>query len=318
MGDRPVDRAPILPAAVAGALILAAVAIVTWLALPPAPKHKDVLPLDDQTDQSATPSTIDPKVATLSPAATDLVIGIGAAEHLVAVSDFDEDRPGTQDLPRVGDFDHVDWEKLAAAGPKILLTQFGDRMPAALRQRCDQLGIQLVDVKLDVLEDIYAQADRLGGLLGVQGQERQAVNALQRNLADISRRAANLPPVRAAIAMSEGTAVGLIGPHTFHDQLLQICGGINVAAKLGKPYVNVDREQMFALAPEVVLDLQPTPPTTPQELRQAKRFWDSLPDLPAVRNKRICTITAAYCRRPGWHVDELAEIFFQDLHGNHP
>jgi iron complex transport system substrate-binding protein len=317
MGDRPRVPFPLRPALVAGALTLAAVALLTYWALPPAPHHATLSPspLDQPADQSATPSTTDPPVASLSPAATDLIIGIGGADHLVAVSDWDEDREGTENLPHIGDFDHVDWEKLSAAGPKILVTQFGDRMPAALRQRCDQLGIQLVDVKLDVLEDVYRESDRLGELLNVQGNERRAVADLKFALADVAHRAAGLPPVRVAIAMSEGTNVGLIGANTFHDQLLQIAGGVNVAGQFGKTYVNVDQEQISALAPDVVLDLQPTPPTSPQELRQAAKFWESLPDVPAVRNKRVCTITAPFCRRPGWHLDELAEIFFRDLHG---
>jgi iron complex transport system substrate-binding protein len=250
-------------------------------------------------------------VASITPAGTDLVLGIGAADHLVAVSDLDEDRNGTVGLPRVGDFDHVDWEKLAAAKPRILLTQFGGRLPTEMRQRCDDLGIQLIDIRLDVLEDVYVQADRLGEILGEQSNEQTAVAELKRRLSDLAAKTAAGPRVRAVIFDATGT--GLIGPGTFHDQLLGIAGGVNVAASFGKPYIMMDREQLMALSPDVVLDLEPVPPTTPREMRQTARFWQSLPDLPAVRSGRIRVITEPYCLRPGWHLADLAQIFAHDL-----
>ena len=39
-----------------------------------------------------------PAVASLSPAATDLLIGMGAGDHLVAVSNFDADRDDIRGL----------------------------------------------------------------------------------------------------------------------------------------------------------------------------------------------------------------------------
>jgi iron complex transport system substrate-binding protein len=302
---------------IASILVLSCVAALTWWVAPPAPRssQSQIEQMGDQTPAGAT-GPAEPTVATLAPAATDLVIGIGAGEHIVAVSDWDEDRPGAQDMPHVGDFDHVDWEKIAAVSPKILITQFGDRMPVGLKEQSERLKIQLVDVHLDVIEDVYREADRLGELLNEQNIERGAVNELKQRLATIAKKSQGMEPVRTAIVMSDGSSVALIGPNTFHDELLTIAGGVNVAAKLGKTYVNVDREQLLALAPDVVLDLEPDTATTPQELRQTARYWASLPDLPAVQNHRVKTITESYCRRPGWRLADLAERFFEELHGS--
>jgi iron complex transport system substrate-binding protein len=319
MADR--KKSPLIPPALVAAvaasvMLLSCVAALMYWAVPRSPHHSARSADDAQTtDASAPQGPTEPTVASLSPAATDLIIGIGAAAHLVAVSDLDENREGTDGLPQIGDFDHVDWEKLAAVAPNVLITQYGNRIPAGLQERCDQLHIHLVDVRLDVLEDVYSEADRVAAVLGEQGAETQAVADLKSRLAAVARKAAALPPVRAAVAMSDGGSISLIGPRTFHDQLLTIAGGINVAGGFDKPFVNVDREQLTALAPDVILDLEPSPPTTMQQLQQAARYWASLPDLPAVRNKAVRTITAPYCARPGWHLADLAEIFFEQLHG---
>jgi iron complex transport system substrate-binding protein len=306
---------------IASVLILTAVAVMTYVVTPWPAKKTSGLPGVDETDPAAALAPVgsgggnEPTVASLSPAGTDVLIGIGSGNHLVAISDLDEEREGVGELPRIGDFNHVDWEKLAAINPKILLTQFGSRMPAGLRERCAQMNITVIDVKLDTIDDVYTEADVLGRAVGDEVAEGQAVAGLKRDLARIAAANANLPPVRAAIAVSDGGAVNLIGPGTFHDQLLTIAGGVNVAAGIKMPFIAVDAEKLNALAPEVILDLEPQPPTTPQQMRQAARFWASVPDVPAVREKRVRTVTVPYALRPGWKLAEMAGIFSEALHG---
>ncbi|MEA2736594.1 MAG: iron complex transport system substrate-binding protein, partial [Humisphaera sp.] len=95
-------------------------------------------------------------VASLSPAATEILIGIGAGDRLVAVSNFDPKRKETKNLPRVGDYQTTDWEKLAALRPRVMITQFApDRLPRGLVQKADGLKIELINVPITRLDDIY-------------------------------------------------------------------------------------------------------------------------------------------------------------------
>jgi iron complex transport system substrate-binding protein len=138
---------------------------------------------------------------------------------------------------------------------------------------------------------------------------------LKRQLSLIAQTNSNFPRVRTAIAITDGGSVSLIGPGTFHDQILTIAGGENVAAKINRPYIPIDREMLASLTPDAILDLEPAGPTTPQQMRQSARFWASIPDLPAVRFKQVHVITEPYCLRPGWHSADLASVFAQALHG---
>src|SRR5687767_218730 len=76
-----------------------------------------------------------PTVASLVPAATDLLIGMGAGDHLVAVSNFDT-RPDAGHLARVGDYRSTDWEMLARIRPDVMVIQIDEsKVPAGMRQR---------------------------------------------------------------------------------------------------------------------------------------------------------------------------------------
>src|SRR5436305_12578688 len=69
----------------------------------------------DRSKQSAA-SGKGRKIASLSPAATDMLIGLGAKDHLVAVSNY-ESSPESKDLPRVGDYQTTEWETLSRLRP---------------------------------------------------------------------------------------------------------------------------------------------------------------------------------------------------------
>src|SRR4051794_5058399 len=79
----------------------------------------------DRADSAAAVASTQPAkitVASLVPAATDLLIGMGAGDRLVAVSNFDAKRGATRALPRVGDYQTIDWERLASLRPNIMIT----------------------------------------------------------------------------------------------------------------------------------------------------------------------------------------------------
>ncbi|HMO26587.1 MAG TPA: hypothetical protein PKB10_09985, partial [Tepidisphaeraceae bacterium] len=77
---------------------------------------------DDATDRPMT-------VASLSPAATDLILGAGLDDRLVAVSSYDS-ADVARGRSRVGDYLTIDWEKLAEVRPRLMIIQVHpDRMP---------------------------------------------------------------------------------------------------------------------------------------------------------------------------------------------
>ena len=62
-------------------------------------------------------------VASLVPAATDLILSMGAGNRLVAVSNYDTIESTAHPLPRVGDYQTTDWETLASLHPSVMLIE---------------------------------------------------------------------------------------------------------------------------------------------------------------------------------------------------
>jgi len=251
-------------------------------------------------------------VASLVPAATDLIINMHAGDQLVAISNYDPDRPETKGLPRVGDYLNNDWEKLAQVRPSVMITQYDpNRMPAGLRERADELGIKLVNIKIERIDDILAAIDLLGKTLNQPAKSQVAAEAMRVRLEAVRKRVASTPRVRTLVVLDD-SGQSVAGPDTFLDDLVTIAGGANVLAGNRNRYPRIDREMMVTLAPDAIIQLQPE--ATPQRLEQAKQFWQSVASVPAVKNGRVYTFTDWYVLQPAFEMGELAEKFADVLH----
>jgi iron complex transport system substrate-binding protein len=252
-----------------------------------------------------------PRVASLVPGATDLIVGMGAADHLVAVSNWDTDRPEIAQLPRVGDYQTTDWEKLAGAKPQIMVVFFApDRVLPGFRERADALGARLINVGVERLDDIFKTIDNLGQALNESDKASQLKQRIRDQLDGVTKRVDGKPKIRALLARDE-EGYALIAGDTFADDLLTIAGGRNVAAGIGVRYPSVDRERVLELAPEVIIQLMPD--ASPQVIERARQSWAKL-DVPAVRNGRVYILTDWYVLQPGSHVGELAMKLSETLH----
>jgi len=278
----------------------------------PTSAPKAVTDAENRRDVPPAPQKTQPTLASLSPAATDLLVGMGARDHLLAVSNFDADRDETRGLARVGDYRTQDWEKLSALRPKKMIIQMRpDRLPPGLGDRAHELGIELVNLTIDGLDDVFKAIPQLGQAAGEQEKAAARLGQLRKQFETVRRRVENAPKVKTLIVVNDdGRSVA--GPGTFLDDILKAAGGDNAAAPLGIQWPTVDREKILELSPQVVIHLLPK--ASPQVVREAEKFWASLPQLSAVKDKRVHVLTEWYALLPGDHVGAMAEQYALILH----
>jgi iron complex transport system substrate-binding protein len=259
---------------------------------------------------STAPTTV--KVASLVPAATDLIVGMGAGDHLVAVSNWDAKRPEIDALPRVGDYRTVDWEKLAEIKPNVMIVQFSaGKMPSGLQDKADSMGIRLVNVKLNRLDDIFTTIDSLGDAIGEGAKAQVANQKLHAELDAVRKRVEGKTPVRTLLIRSDSDLAS-VGGGNFMDDLLTIAGGKNVLQGGENSYPTIDQEQLLSLNPDAVVLLFPG--ESQQVVDKAKQFWAGMTDIPAVRTHRIYILTDSYLLLPGMSAGKIAGQLADLLH----
>ncbi len=251
-------------------------------------------------------------VVSLVPAATDLILGMGAGEHLVAVSNWDAERPEIAGLPRVGDYRTIDWERIAQLRPAVMIVQFReDKMPQGMRSRADEYGIRLVNVHNNRLDEVFTTMRAIGEAIGQQQKATDAERRVRAELDAVRSRVAGTPRVQTLIALTH-SGLDVVGGGYFMVELLTIAGGTNVLPGGDNSFPTIDREMLLSLDPDVVL--QVIPGASPQEVEQARSFWTTVPQLSAVRNGRVYQLTEPYLLLPGHSVGKIASLFAEKLH----
>ncbi len=253
-----------------------------------------------------------PTVASMVPAATDLLLAMGAQNHLVAVGNYDAERAELRGLPRAGDYLTIDWEQLIVIRPEVLLIQNAeDKIVPGTRRRASELSVRLVNLQISRLADVFKTIEQLGKAIGEEDQALRLTGEMHGQLERVRTRVTDQEAVSCLICL-DAEARSVVGPNNFLDDLLTLAGGKNAGAELGKDFPQIDGEKLLDMRPAAMIFLMPG--ATEQQmlkLRDNLAHWQAVP---AIRDRRVLIITDAQTLLPGSQVGQLAERFAGLLH----
>jgi iron complex transport system substrate-binding protein len=113
--------------------------------------------------------------------------------------------------------------------------------------------------------------------------------------------------VSRSLGEGEPKEIYAAGPGTFYHDLLKILGARNVCEPMKIKYPKIGRESLLRLNPDVIIDLLTDMETRKGDVEGAKKDWDNVGELAAVKNHRVCIITESYAVVPGPRFVKLME-----------
>lgn len=193
------------------------------------------------------------RIVSLVPSATAALLALGAGDRLVARTDFDTAR-ALAPLPSVGGGLQPSLEVLLSLSPDLVVRFAGESDPETPR-RLDEAGIPHLAVRPERIEDVREMIRTLGRLTGrvaaadsILGRQRHVLDSLRA----LTR---ELPRVTVAFTLG-GDPPYVAGSDTFVGELLDLAGGENVFADLGRPWAGVSPETVLERSPELLLTLE--------------------------------------------------------------
>jgi len=259
------------------------------------------------------------RIISTVPAATAQLLQLGAADLLVGVTKYDQPilPPGKEDLPVVGDYDSLNYELLIKLHPTVLVMQrTASNISGRLEDIIARHHIELVNIKLDVLADLYATAAELGRVSGHASAAATTITATRQTLATIQNQWAAAPHPRVVYLV--GTSPMMVaGSGTFIHEVLQIAGAVNAGATIGSNYPTISNEALINMAPDVLLIAAPgEPPSTGVQDPRLARLID-LP-IAAARQGRIYLITDPNCQLATLTIAEQVRALARLIHQADP
>ncbi len=249
------------------------------------------------------------RVVALAPSITEIVFALGEDDRLAGVTRFSDYPEAASRLPKVGSYVHLDLERIAALAPDLCIA-VKDGNPIEVVRRLEGLEIPVFAVDPRNLDTVMTAIEQIGALLNAGDRAEALTREMGGRIDRVRRRAAGAahrPGVFFQIGIQPIVAVGT---DTFIHELIETAGGRNLT--VGEvPYPRLSREQVLALAPEVIIV---TSMARGDAFKAMMREWERWTDLPAAREGRIHLVDSNLFDRPTPRMVTGLELLFGLIH----
>lgn len=196
--------------------------------------------------------------------APELLIG-----HLSIIKDSERRflRPGTADLPMLGGAPGsgpaVNIEAVLAAKPDLVLLKGNAQSdPTGAAERYVKLGLPVVFVDLEKIDDYPAAIEFFGKLAGRETTTKPLAEHARKVLADVDRAVAKIPENQRVRVYYAESADGLATEcdQSFHADAIKRAGGKIVHQCLLKSHMGMETvsiEQVIAYNPDIIVSQDP-------------------------------------------------------------
>jgi ABC-type hemin transport system substrate-binding protein len=254
-----------------------------------------------------------PRLVVLSPALAVILRDVGAESLMVGRHDFDQ---VFTDLPACGHQGGIDYERLLTLEPTHVLIEWGSRaLPPRLVSLAEANGWEIERYEIRTLEDILSAAEALETEFGPKSITEPIRDSLEQAWA---RSEVPLGRVGRVLLLAATGPPGALGPGSFHYEILERLGA-TLAMTRGGPWVELDSEDIIALAPDAIVLVVPRPGGAGIGAvgvdAVAKLGGIGSLDIPAVRSGRVAVLDGVSYLTPSTAMGDFARNLREVLEG---
>ncbi len=242
------------------------------------------------------------RIISVAPNLTELLFAAGAAEQLVAVSEYSDFPEAAKSLPRIGDAFRLDYERIVALAPTVAVI-WESGTPPEVRTRLEGLGIRVLGIPTLRLDDIAAGLETLGALAGTEKVAAAAAAEFRAEIAGLRAEYRDRPGLRVFVQIDDAPLFTVGGPHLI-TEIIELCGGSNLFAESTALALPVDLESVLVRAPQMILSIGDGDPV---------RFWARFDGLAAVATGSVYHAPADLLARPSPRISQGAATVCSEL-----
>ncbi|MDP6633728.1 MAG: helical backbone metal receptor [Phycisphaerae bacterium] len=246
-----------------------------------------------------------PRTVSFSPAVTEMLFEMGLGDHIVGVTTFCKP-PGKLDIPIVGNDLNITVEPILAVSPDVLITQSNPRRFETLARLSPKIRIEYV--RIETFGDIADAMARIATLMGDPAKGNTARSEFLDRLDAVRRRVAGRPQPRVIFVMGHHDP-STAGKGTFINELIEVAGGVNIAAEKYNGWKKIGLESLLKLAPDVIVC-----ESEALVAEEARQYWSKL-TAGSPNKVRVHVVTDRRCTIPtGRMADTFAPMMADFLH----
>ncbi|MBW8369645.1 MAG: cobalamin-binding protein [Thiobacillus sp.] len=252
------------------------------------PAQAAALRLVDDVGQTLEFAQPPQRIISLTPHLTELLYAVGAGAQLVGADSASDFPSAARALPRVGDYSRINFERILALKPDLVVVWVGGNRAADIHG-LRKMGLPVLHTQATRLGDVPRLLRLIGQASGHAGEGDAAARDYSMRLAALQVQSTQKPPVSVFYQVWDRPLMTVGGTHWISDALA-LCGARNVFADLRSASPAVSREAVLRRAPELIISGSDAP--------DMQRQWQRFASLPAVKKQAFVQVDADLLHRP--------------------
>jgi iron complex transport system substrate-binding protein len=251
------------------------------------------------------------RIASLSPAATEILFAIGCGKDIVCVDQFSNFPDAAKQIPHVRDHQKIEPEDLKQFGPEIVIT--GTVIQQKLSEQLKDAGFGVIHQDPRTINAIYESIRQLGTILEKTLEAEELILSMQQNFNNVKKKSVLLPK-KLKVYIEEWHQPPMVSGN-WVPEIIRIAGGesfpVSAAGPLHATAVlsrEVTLHEVDAFNPDlIVISWCGAGVLAPKELLLERAGWS---DLRAVKEGHVRVIDDSLLNRPGPRLFEGAQRIY--------
>lgn len=246
------------------------------------------------------------RVIALAPHIVENIYAAGAGDRLVAAVSYSDFPPEARQLPQVGSYKVVNYERILALQPDLVIgwsSGNGDQVAAQL----ERLGLTVYMDELRSLGDIASEIRTLGRLLGTEKLANKTADEWLQRLHRLRQKYQQAEPVSVLYQVWNDPLQTLNDEHLVSD-VIKLCGGRNAFGDAVSLAPKINIESVLARNPQAII-ASGMGEERPEWLDE----WLAYPSLQAVQQNNLFFVPPDIIQRHTLRILDGAELMCRHL-----
>lgn len=244
------------------------------------------------------------KIVSLAPAITEILFAIGLDEEIVGVSDYCDYPEKASSKEKMGGFENPNVEKIYAQQPDMVFISAG--VQEDVIKKLEELKVTVVVLDADTVDQVISNIELAGKLTGKETEAKKLADNMRARVNKIATKYKSQTKPTVFVEIWDDPLMSA-GSDSFVNNIIEVAGGINIAADNAERYYNYSMEKLLETDPDYYIIN--THSHTPQDIKKRNGYNA----LSAVQNNKVFAVDDNLISRAGPRVidglERMAEIF---------
>ena len=278
--------------------------------------NKDVVVKDREGNEVTMPNKIE-RIISTAPSNTEILVGLGLSDKLVAIDTYSSDVEGIQSDVEKIDFLNPDAETIIGLEPDLIIASGHNKSGASDDpfKLVKEAGISVVYIpSSESIQGIYDDINFIADITNTEEKGQEIVDTMKNQINEISAKAKDIKD-KKKVYFEIGPSSNLysFGNSTFLNEMIEIIGAENIF-KDENGWTSPSAESIIDKNPDVILT-NVNYIDNPVEEIKSREGWQ---DITAIKDNQVYQIDKNSSSRPSQHIikalNEMAKAIYPNVY----